>query len=69
MERSSGSFNKQSLDFAYGVLHLLVIVKLENVYNSDLLATYPELLVGLDKKVELGRAVWRRLLSRLVVDS
>jgi len=34
-------------------------------YNT----TYPELLVGFDKKVELGRALWRRLLSGLVVDT
>ena len=29
LECSCGSFDEQSLDFAYGVLHLLVIVKLE----------------------------------------
>jgi hypothetical protein len=32
-------------------------------------ATYPELLVGLDEKVELGRALWWRLLCKLVIDS
>ena len=31
--------------------------------------TYPELLVGFDEKMELGRAVWWRLLSSLVVNS
>jgi hypothetical protein len=31
--------------------------------------TYPELLVGFYEKVELGRGIWWRLLSRLVVDA
>jgi hypothetical protein len=32
-------------------------------------ATYPELLIGFDEKVEFGRAIWWRLLGSLVVDS
>jgi hypothetical protein len=39
------------------------------MYNSDVLATYPELFVGFDEKVELRRGIWWRLLSRLIVDS
>jgi hypothetical protein len=31
--------------------------------------TNPEFFVGFDEKMELGRAVWWRLLSRLVVNS
>jgi len=64
------SLDKQTLDFAHGILYLSCDdVDLETNDLDKYNTTYPELLVGFDKKVELGRALWRRLLSGLVVDT